>query len=64
MVKKEKIRVAILDYSNGNVIFSIIDCINGSEDIENELSKKYSLNDIHWMALGENGKILISADTA
>lgn len=63
-MKKEKIRIAILDYSNGDVVVSVVNCSNNSEDIENELSKKYCLGDIHWMALGENGKILISADTA
>ena len=63
MVKKEKIRVAILDYSSGNVVVSLVNCINNSEDIENELSKKYCLEDIYWMALGENGQILIGTDT-
>lgn len=64
MAKKEKIRIAILDYSSGDVIVSVVNCPNNSEEIENELSKKYNLGDINWMALGENGKILISADRA
>ena len=62
-MKREKIRVAVLDYSSGDVVISLVNCPNNSEDIENELSRKYNLGDIHWMALGENGKVLISADT-
>jgi len=54
MVKGKPVRVAILDFSEGDVIISALKCANDSESIELELSKLYNLGDINWMMLRED----------